>query len=79
MPHYFFNVVRGEQTAEDLEGIELPGNAAALEEAALFAHGLRDNRTAEGSDQQTWAVEVRDETGVLIERIAVLDSGAATD
>ena len=58
MPRYFFHLHDGPRSCPDAEGLELPDDAAACEEARLVARDLRGEPT-----DGRWTVEVTDEAG----------------
>jgi hypothetical protein len=58
MPRYFFNFHDGPRSCPDADGLELPDDAAAWEEARLMARDLRSEPTA-----RAWTVQVTDGTG----------------
>jgi hypothetical protein len=58
MPRYFFHFYDGLRSCPDVDGLELPNDAAACEEARLVARDLRSEPT-----DRTWTLQVTDETG----------------
>lgn len=69
MKRYYFDLRDGDYLAVDEEGTELPDMAAVQEEAALSLAGMaRDARgLVENSLGDRWAIEVRDETGPILQ------------
>jgi hypothetical protein len=41
MPRYFFHLTDGEQVLDNHKGIDLPGNAAARDDAVVLARDLK--------------------------------------
>jgi len=76
MPRYFFNLTDRARTVADGEGVELAGDAAALEEARLLARDLAEHKLMSERDWNGWAVAIADEQGRHIDSvpIAKLDS-----
>jgi uncharacterized protein DUF6894 len=76
MPRYFFNLTDRNTTVPDSEGIELAGDAAAREEARLFARDLADRKVMTDRDWTGWAVAIADEGGRQVDSIPIakLDS-----
>ena len=69
MKRYYFDLRDGDDLAIDEEGTKLPDMTAVQEEAALSLAGMaRDARgTGETSSGDRWAIEVRDETGPVLQ------------
>jgi hypothetical protein len=76
MPRYFFNLTNRTHTVADLEGVELAGEAAAVEGARLFARDLAERKVMIERDWKGWAVAIADEQGRHVDSvpIAKLDS-----
>jgi hypothetical protein len=58
MPRYFFHFHSGPRSCPDADGLELPNDAAACEEARLVARDL-SSEPIDGA----WTVQVTDATG----------------
>ncbi len=63
---YFFHVRKPHSFEEDPEGVELPSNTAALEEAVLAAREVLANRVRAGDVVDGDEYEVRNEAGEVI-------------
>ena len=63
MPMYFIHFTSADDRYEDLEGVDLPDDAAAFEYAILDARYLMDEGFADRSDWPGWKVEAVDEAG----------------
>jgi hypothetical protein len=72
VPRYFLNLTDGRQVVEDPEGLELAGEAAAREEAAVLARDLVQHQEGDWSG---WSVAILDESGQQIELVPVVESG----
>ncbi len=71
MPRYFLNLTDGKQVVEDPEGLELPGEAAAREEAAVLARELIAHQ--EG-DWGGWSIAIVDEKGRQVDTVPVIST-----
>ena len=71
MPRYFLNLTDGQQVVEDPEGLELPGEAAAREEAAVLA---RDLVAHQEGDWRGWSVAITDDKGRQVDLIPVINT-----
>jgi hypothetical protein len=71
MPRYYFHLTDGNQVLDDPEGLELPGAAAAREEAVLVAADLKDR--LKPRDWSGWVVSICDEQGNQVDSVPVLD------
>jgi len=77
MTHYYFHLTNGAQTLTDAEGLDLPGEAAAREEARLFARDLASGKLMTERNWSGWQVSIADEAGRSVDSvpIAKADSG----
>jgi len=71
MPRYFFHLTDGNRMLDDPDGLELPGDAAAREEAALVANDLKERLRPR--DWTGWVVSIRDEQGNQVDSVPVID------
>ena len=69
MPRYYFDLIDGDGQSVDEEGMELPSLPAAQAEAAQsLADMSRDAlHDLEGSSKRFMAIEVRDDTGPVMQ------------
>ena len=76
MPRYYFHLTDRASTVPDAEGLELAGDAAAREEALLFARDLAERKVMTERDWNGWAIAIADERGRQVDSvpIAKLDS-----
>ena len=71
MPRYFFHPTNGSQTLNDVEGLDLPGEAAARDEARLFAHDLAAGKLMTDRDWSGWTVSIADEKGHGLDSVPI--------
>jgi hypothetical protein len=75
MPHYVFRITNGDQVLEPDAGsepIDLPGDAAARDEAAKFARALFEQGTAPDGDWSGWFVAVTRDGNIAVDSIPIL-------
>jgi hypothetical protein len=64
MPRYFFNLTFGQRVVPDEEGVELPNQSAARDEALAAVRGVTDPQTGRTSRRWAgWFLEVADDRG----------------
>jgi hypothetical protein len=71
MPRYYFRLTDGEQVVKTPEGLDLPGNAAAREEAVKLARELKHDKTLQGRKWDDWFVAVVDQHGKQVETVPI--------
>jgi hypothetical protein len=71
MPRYHFHLTDGNEVLKHAQGIELPGNAAAREEALAFARELKDGRARPGRTWDGWFVEIKDDHGHRVDLVPI--------
>lgn len=76
MPRYHFHIKDGVDLP-DLEGTVLPGVKAAQEEAVRLAGATIADRAKTSQLGEDWAMEVSDETGLVLFRLDFFVSAAA--
>ena len=69
MPRYFFHVRTDTEIECDEVGLELPGPAAARNQAMLGALDLANDMAMRGRDTAGWTLEVVNEAGHILERV----------
>src|SRR5262249_58950993 len=52
MPRYHFHITNGRESLDNPKGMDLPGNAAARQEAVVLASELRHGKVKPGRDWQ---------------------------
>lgn len=70
MPRYFFHLTDGTSVLDDPDGLELPGDAAAREEAMLVAVDVKTRFRPR--DWSGWAVRILDEEGRHVDSCPVI-------
>jgi hypothetical protein len=73
MPRYHFHVTNARETLENPKGMDLPGNAAAREEAVVLAKELRHGQVMPGRNWQGWFVTVVDQHGHQVDSVPIAD------
>jgi uncharacterized protein DUF6894 len=71
MPRYHFELTDGSETVTHAQGIELPGNAAAREEALALARELKNGKVMPGRNWDGWFVEIKDEHGDRVDNVPI--------
>jgi hypothetical protein len=71
MAHYYFHLTNGEETLGDGEGLELPGEAAAHEEARLFARDLATGKLMKDRDWSGWMVAIANAAGQNVDSVPI--------
>lgn len=66
MPRFYFHVRDGDTLITDQEGVEMPGNAAAAEEARQAARDLLAERVKYGEPLEARHFEVVNDNGETI-------------
>ena len=73
MPRYYFHLTDGKNVLNNHKGIDLPGNAAAREDARKLAGDLKNGENMPGCDWDGWFVSVLDEHGRKIDAVPIAD------
>jgi Domain of unknown function (DUF6894) len=73
MSRYYFHLTDGKETLKLPEGLDLPGNAAAREEAVVLARDLKRGKVMPGRDWKGWLVTVVDQHGHRVEAVPIAD------
>jgi hypothetical protein len=73
MPRYFFHLTDGKETVNNPEGMDLPGTAAAREEAMVLARDLKHGKVMPGRSWSGWMVSVVDQHGHEVEAVPIAD------
>ena len=74
MPRYYFRLTDGNQVLDNHEGVDLPGNAAARENAVALARDLNHGRAMPGWNWAGWFVAIVDEHGHKIDDVPIADA-----
>ena len=78
MPVYFIHFSNADQLYEDLEGVDLPDDAAAHQYAVLDARYLMDEGITPHCEWPVWRVEVVNEAGRQLLSLSFSDLVAQT-
>ena len=73
MARYFFHLTDGKQVLNNHKGIDLPGPAAAREDAVRLAADLRHGAVMPGFHWDGWFVTVADEHGHEVDQVPIAD------
>lgn len=73
MARYFFRLTDGNQVLNNHRGIDLPGPAAAREDAVALARDLRLGTVMPGFNWGGWFVLVVDEHGHQVDEVPIAD------
>jgi hypothetical protein len=71
MPRYYFHLTDGKEVLRPRGGLELPGNAAAREEALVLAQELRDGKVLPGRNWDGWFIRIIDRHGHQVDTVPV--------
>jgi len=75
MSRFYFHLTDGKQTLGDAEGLELAGEAAAREEARLFARDLAAGKLMNDRNWSGWMVAIANEAGQQLDCVPISDAG----
>lgn len=73
MPRYFFHLTDGKQVLNNHKGVDLPGNAAARDDAAVIARDLKHGKAMAGWDWSGWFVSIVDQHGHKVDEVSIAD------
>ena len=75
MPRYYFHLTDGKQVLKNHkpDGVDLPGNAAAREEATVIARDLKHGAEKPAHGWRGWFVSVVDQHGHQVESVPIAD------
>jgi hypothetical protein len=74
MPRYYFNLTDGKTTLNNHQGLDLAGDAAALEDARALADDLRRGVKMPGWKWDHWFVAIMDEHGHQVDEVPIGDT-----
>ena len=72
-PCHHFHITNGRESLDNPKGMDLPGNAAARQEAVVLASELRHGKVTPGRNWQGWFVTVVDQHGHQVESVPIAD------
>ena len=73
MPRYYFHLTNGEQVLDNHKGLDLPGDAAAREDAVVLARDLKHGAAMPGWDWAGWFVVIKDQRGNKVDEVPIAD------
>jgi hypothetical protein len=73
MPRYYFHLTDGSHVLKNHKGVDLPGNAAAREDAVTLARDLKHGAVMPGWDWGGWFVKIVDSDGRGIDEVPIAD------
>ena len=74
MPRYYFHLSDGEQLLNNHQGLDLPGDAAARDDALALARDLKQGNVMQGWDWDGWFIKIVDEKGHTIDELPIADA-----
>jgi hypothetical protein len=76
MPRYFFQLTDGKQVVKSHkpEGLDMPGNAAAREEALMLARDLKHGKLMPERDWEGWFVQIVNDHGHKVDTFPIADA-----
>jgi hypothetical protein len=73
MPRYYFHLTDGKQVLNNHKGVDLPGNAAARDDAVVLARDLKNGASLPGWNWAGWFVRVVNEHGHKLDEVPIAD------
>ena len=73
MPRYYFRLTDGAAILENHEGIDLPGNAAARDDALALARHLKHGNVMQGWNWGGWFINIIDVDGHKVDEVSIMD------
>jgi hypothetical protein len=74
MPVYYFRLTNGTQVLDNHNGIDLPGDAAALTDALTLARDLNHGSAMPGWNWAGWFVTIVDQRGRKVDQVPIADA-----
>jgi hypothetical protein len=71
MPRYYFHLTDGKEVLTNHKGLDLPGNAAAREEALVLARDLKQGKVMPGWNWDGWLVSIVDQHGHKVDSVPI--------
>ena len=73
MPLYFFRLTNGKQVLNNHQGLDLPGDAAARDDALALARDLKRGAVMQGWDWDGWFINIITEHRQKIDELPIAD------
>jgi hypothetical protein len=73
MPRYYFHLTNGNQILKNHKGVDLAGDAAALEDARVLARDMKHGPLMKGWDWAGWFVKIVNTKGHTIDEVPIAD------
>jgi hypothetical protein len=73
MARYYFHLTDGKQILSNHKGVDLPGDAAARENATALARDLKNGAAMPHWNWTGWFVAIVDEHGRKIDEVPIAD------
>ena len=73
MRRYYFHITDGKNVLSNHKGMDLPGEAAAVEDARDLARDLKNGEKMPGWDWNGWFVAILDAHGRKIDEVPIAD------
>jgi len=73
MARYYFHLTDGKQVLSNHKGVDLPGDAAAREDAAALARDLKNGAAMRNWNWAGWFVAIVDEHGRKVDQVPIAD------
>ena len=73
MPRYHFHLTDGKQVLTNHKGIDLPGHAAARDDASALARELKHGAVMRRFDWDGWFVSIVDAHGHRVDEVPIAD------
>jgi hypothetical protein len=71
MPRYYLRITDGKEVLKNPKGLELPGNAAARDEALLLARQLKSGALMPERKWDGWFVSIVDQHGHEVDTVPI--------
>jgi hypothetical protein len=73
MPRYYFHLTDGKHVLNNHKGVDLPGNAAARDDAAVLARDLKHGAAMRDWNWSGWFVTIVDQHSKKIDEVPIGD------
>jgi Domain of unknown function (DUF6894) len=71
MPRYYFHLTDGKHTLNNHQGLDLPGRAAARQDAEDLARDLQHGEKMPGWNWKGWFVRIVDQHGHEVDKVPI--------